>query len=219
MPAVKTAKRRIFPGFIALLILSLMTVTACKKESEESETGGLSMPPVSLLSAGARGNEAPSTTAHGLNIPITSTQSTLSTLPTMETVPGTDTSVRMTTRMKEFPGWQRAYVRHFTALHDCLGQVDGGAAYVTDIKSTARGITINLYGLDEQHYHCISAHGEARIEETTQEGTASLHDVIYYPRITGSPVLPQPECYNVESVVTRPQGLIGWMAFKRDECA
>jgi hypothetical protein len=122
--------------------------------------------------------------------------------------------------MASAPGWSSRFPMLFTALHKCLLQVDNGAAYVSAIQQADNFLTIDLYGLDEQPYQCeVTAAGHTSLQRQAATDTPLKADTLYFPRAAGAPVLPQPHCHDVESVVARPQGLIGWMAFRRGDCA
>ncbi len=213
-------------GLRAAILLCVVILTACKKDSDESDTGGMKMPPVSLLSPETSAETAatialaPPGAARGLSVPLTATATAAApAMPEMINVPGTDTRVRISARMKNTAGWHQQFATAFQAVHDCLSQVDQGAAYVTAASPLHNGFVIDLYGLDQQAYRCtVSQTAPTTLSPRAEDTHAALPSVLYFPRSAGAPVLERPDCYDVEPLVARPQGLIGWMAFIRAAC-
>lgn len=226
MPAVLKDRENKFKGLATLVFLCLVMLTACKKDTDNTDTGGASLPPVSLLSAETLPAAAPPPAAtsviRGFDAAAVSvnagTAPPTPVLPDMVNVPGTDISVRLSARMKNTPGWNQQFATYFHDIHLCLTQVDGGAAYVTEINSADPHNVIDLYGLDAQAYRCTVQNGHATVAPRTVKAQSPLHQVMYFPRVAGAPVIERPQCYDVEAVVARPQGLIGWMAFLRADC-
>lgn len=218
-----------------IVCLCAVTLAGCKKDQEQTETGDVKPSPVSVI-----GDQPvrdmletlpplPSPDMKGLSIEIapqgeatgTGTGTEMATsppLPDMAAVPGMEMSVRISPRMKATPGWTQAFGAMLPPMMNCLMQADGGAAYVTNITGHDRdALGIDIATLAGENFRCvITASGIASLR--TSEDAGRPAPVLFFPRSAGTPVLENPDCYDKEAVVARPNGLIGWLAFARAAC-
>lgn len=220
MRAVAGVKHTIIASLVLFLAL-----TGCKKNDEQKETGGPTAP-VSVLSAPAEisaqesQQTLPSGAMKGLSVHTVPSATPAEELPDMVTIDGTDMSVRMSHRMKTTTGWTQKFPQFYKAVNDCLIQIDGGAAYATDVSAHDDGIVRAIVtGLDNQAYVCVipAAGGTAASLREIEENAAG--QILFYPRSGGRPFVDNPECYEMEAIVARPGGLIGWLAFPKANCA
>ena len=224
MPAVDAhPSRTTILSALCVIIVGLCAVTlaGCKKDQDQTETGDVHSSPVSVIEGAGEiaAQESlpplPSPDMKGLSVDITTQkQTTPAALPDMVPVPGMDMSVRISARMKNTPGWTPSFANLLPVIMNCLMKVDNGAAYVTHITdhdNHAPGIEIS--GLDDRHFYCQIAQNGTPSIAATQSGGDHASSALFFPRQAGAPVLDQPECYEIEPVVARPNGLIGWLAF------
>ncbi len=155
----------------------------------------------------------------GLSIPAPALQSQPVALPDMKPVQGMDISVRMSQRMIQTPGWTQNFPALYKPVSDCIEQIDGGVAYVAAVKTeSADTVLVTIAGLDGRWQEChITKGGQIISVMTTQEQAYTAP--LFFPRDAGKPVVKQPQCITMESVVARPGGFIGWLGFQKPECA
>jgi|GEM_PF-3438727 len=209
---------------IASLVLFL-ALTGCKKNDEQKETGGPTAP-VSVLSAPAEisaqesQQTLPSGAMKGLSVHTVPSVAQTEELPDMVTIEGTDISVRMSHRMRTLPGWTQKFPQFYKAVNDCLMQIDGGAAYASDVSDNDDGmVRAVVTGLDNHAYVCVIPAAGGKAANLREIETAPTGQILFYPRSGGRPFVDNPACYEMEAVVARPGGLIGWIAFHKSSCA
>lgn len=214
--------------FFVLLVLAsgCFALTGCKKDQNEPEAGDVSSS-ASIISVPAeitaQEEQAtrPSADMKGLAVHIVPAESPITALPDMVPVQGMDISVRISPRMKNTAGWTQYFATLYKPVNDCIDRVDGGAAYVASVKQDgSSGLHVQIVGLDNHTYSCripVAGGRASAIEETEQD--AVIDGAAFYPRSAGRPLTDNPQCYAMESVVARPGGLIGWLAFPLPDCA
>lgn len=206
---------------VLFLALTGLALTGCKKDNEQGETGG-SASPVSVLSAPAEISAQeemqtlPSAAMKGLSVHTIPTTPTAAEMPDMVHIAGTDMSLRMSQRMKTTQGWTQKFPSLFHHIQNCLAAADGGGAYISNVTETGDEINIEMTGLDNMGYNCRIADSTPTLTET---GEATNGSVLFYPREGGRPLVNNPQCYDMEAMVARPQGLIGWLAYHKADCA
>ena len=207
---------------IASLVLFL-ALTGCKKDNDQKETGG-SQSPVSVLSAPAEITQQeelqtlPSGAMKGLSVHTIPAQPKSAPLPDMIAMAGTDMSVRMSQRMRTTPGWVQDFPDIYKPLHDCLEQADGGAAYATQAVINSVRMNAVIVGLDNNVYECQINMGGSDTASLKQSDEPVPQDILFYPRASGRPFTDNPQCFEMEAVVARPGGLIGWLAYPKATC-
>ncbi len=215
-----------------LLVLSLLALTGCKKDHKQTEAGDGSSP-ASVVSAPMEVAEIeppeitpqeelatlPSAETKGLSVHTIPAESPIVAMPEMKAVAGMDMAIRLSPRMTKTPGWTQRFPEFYKPVNDCLMQVDGGGAYVAAVKEDAASqLLVSIVGLDNHWYECRigMAGGKPVSLRETEESVAD--NAAFYPRTAGSPRTNNPQCYALESVVARPGGLIGWLAFRIPDC-
>lgn len=207
-----------------LLVLSLLALTGCKKDHKQTEARDESSP-ASVISAPMeitpQEEQAtlPSAEMKGLSIHTIPAESPLITLPEMKQIAGMDIAVRLSPRMLKTPGWTQRFAEFYKPVHDCLMQVDGGGAYVAAVKEDSNAqLLINIVGLDNHWYECRIGMAGGKPDALRETAETPTDNAAFYPRTAGSPRTNNPQCYALESVVARPGGLIGWLAFRIPDC-
>lgn len=223
-----SGKNRRLCAIAMLLVFPLcnLGLTACKKDNEKSGAGDHASL-ASVVSAPAEINaleaeaSLPSGEMKGLSVHTipTPAESPVIPLPEMKPVAGTDIFVRMSQRMVQNPGWTQRFPELYKPLLDCLEQVEGGAAYAAGVtEESAQLLLVKIVGLDNHGHECrITKTGGQALSITPVE-TLDESGPAFYPRFAGKPLTNNPECYIMEPVVARPGGMIGWLAFKKDNC-
>lgn len=215
-----------YSRFFVLLILSLCAVVlaGCKKDNEQSEAADLSA--ASVVTAPAEISAAdipaamPSGEMRGLSIPVPTSDSQPVALPDMKPAQGMDMSVRMSQRMIQTPGWTQNFPALYKPVSDCLEQIDGGAAYVAAVKTeSADTVLVTIADLDGSWKECHITNAGGQALSITAMQAQPYTGPLFYPRDAGKPVVTQPQCMIMESVVARPGGLIGWLGFQKPGCS
>ena len=207
-----------------LLVLSLLALTGCKKDHEQTEAGDETSP-ASVISAPMeitpQEEQAtlPSAEMKGLSVHTIPMESPIVAMPEMKPVAGMDMAVRLSPRMLKTPGWTQRFAEFYKPVHDCLMQVDGGGAYVSAVKEdSSTQLLINIVGLDNHWYECNINKAGGKPDALHETEETPIDNAAFYPRTAGSPRTNNPQCYTLESVVARPGGLIGWLAFRIPDC-
>lgn len=207
-----------------LLVLSLLALAGCKKDHKQTEAGD-EKSPASVVSAPVeitpQEEQAtlPSAEMKGLSVHTIPSESPVITVPEMKPVAGMDMSVRLSPRMMKTPGWTKRFAEFYRPVNDCLMQVDGGGAYVAAVKEdTGSQLIISIVGLDNHWYECRIGMAGGKLDSLRETEESVADNALFYPRSAGSPLTNDPQCYALESVVARPGGLIGWLAFRKPDC-
>lgn len=202
-----------------ILFMCLLTLAGCKKEKEDSAGVDPAVSSVVAAPANISAAEAqatlPSGAMRGLSVPAPDSQP--QTLPEMKPVNGMDISVRLSQRMASTPGWTRNFAALYKPVNDCLEQINDGAS-VTSVKIESAQVSVTIAGLNGAWQECRieATGGQALSITTTREQPYS--GPVFFPRAAGTPVISQPHCMELESVVARPGGLIGWLGFQKQNC-
>ncbi len=229
MPAVDAySSRKTILSALCVIIVCLCAVTlaGCKKDQDQTETGDVHSSPVSVIEDAEDATvpeslpPLPSPDMRGLSVEIAPQDTTPTTLPDMVPVPGMEMSVRISPRMKTTPSWTQTFAALLPPIMNCLMKVDGGAAYVTHVAAGDRGaLHIDISGLDNENFRCLIGNSGTPSISAAEARDDHASSVLFFPRQAGAPVLENPECYDREAVVARPDGLIGWLAFPHNSCA
>lgn len=157
----------------------------------------------------------------GLNVEATPQERTTpAALPDMVAVPGTETSVRISPRMKTTPGWIQNFSTLLPQITNCLMKAANGIAYVTHIgRDPKNSLRIDISDLNGNNFHCLMDKNGGVTLVTAQDEVPLNSSPLFFPRLAGAPVLKDPDCYETEPVVARPDGLIGWLAFPSASCS
>lgn len=235
MPSARAETSRytcISTSSFVLLVLSLLALTGCKKDHKQTEAGDGSSP-ASVVSAPMEVTSQdppeitpqeeqatlPSAEMKGLSVHTIPAESPIVVMPEMKPVSGMDMSVRLSSRMMKTPGWTKRFAEFYKPVNDCLMQVDGGGAYVAAVKEdTDAQLIINIVGLDNHWYECRIGMAGGKPDSLRETEESVTDNVAFFPHTAGSPLTNNPQCYALESVVARPGGLIGWLAFRIPDC-
>ncbi len=205
-----------------IICLCVVALAGCKKDQKQTETGDVHSSPVSVMGDEIKIDMPPMPPPGMKGLRVETPPSPIplpGAMPDMALVPGTDMSVRISTRMKTTPGWTSSFAYLLPVITNCLMKVDHGAAYVTYVTDHDNDVLgIDISALDGRHFYCHTSENGA-VSITATEGIRDqAESVLFFPRQAGAPVLDHPDCYEKEPVVARPQGLIGWLAFPLPAC-
>lgn len=200
-----------------ILFVCLLILGGCKKDAAQDSSANSVMPAPTDVSPAEAQATLPSGAMKGLSVAVPDTEARPAKLPDMKLISGTDMSVRISQRMADTPGWTQDFAAFYKPVSDCLEEIDGGGASVASVTANAGQVTVIIAGLDGAWQECTIAAigGQASITPTNEK---LYSGPVFFPRDAGKPVINQPQCIELESVVARPGGLIGWLGFQKLNC-
>lgn len=198
----------------------------CKKDAEHAKAGEVLSP---ALSSNTTPAEIPETEALQRQPSAEESTKLLSVhtipaypqdiLPDMVAVTGMDMTVRLSARMKNDPSWVSSFPSLFKAASDCMAHVEDGVSYIAGIPDhTPPEIRIIMVGVDGYWHECLINQDGGPVIALKEIESYSESGPSFFPAIEGRPKINNPQCVALEPVVTRPQGLVGWLGFNIPDC-